>query len=106
MVIYDSFLFTVVAALCVPDDRGRPAIIARISQRVPLVGGRPTAARLLFLTTAVLMSAVALPIAVFSLLRVSGLAEPAYDKYPYPSVKVYHPYGDLERAGKPGPFYR
>ena len=39
-------------------------------------------------------------------MRVSGLAEPAYDKYPYPSVKVYDPYGDLERAGKPGPFYR
>jgi hypothetical protein len=23
-----------------------------------------------------------------------------------PAVKVYDPYGDLQRAGKPGPFYR
>lgn len=52
------------------------------------------------------MSAVAVPIAVFSLSRVSGAATPSYDKYPYPAVKVYDPYGDLERAAKPGPFYR
>jgi hypothetical protein len=26
--------------------------------------------------------------------------------WPYPTVKVYDPYGHLERAGKPGPFYR
>jgi hypothetical protein len=52
------------------------------------------------------MSAVLLPIAVFSLLRVGGDPEPAYGKWPYPTVKVYDPYGDLERAGMPGPFYR
>lgn len=37
---------------------------------------------------------------------VRGHAKPSYDVYPYPSVKVYDPYGDLERAGKPDPFYR
>ncbi len=52
------------------------------------------------------MSAVLLPIAVFSLLRVGGDPKPAYDQWPYPTVKVYDPYGDLEQAGKPGPFYR
>jgi hypothetical protein len=102
MVIYDSFLFAVVAVLCVPDDRGRPAVVAEIVERF---GGRPSAARLLAVTTVVLMTAVAVPIAVFSLLRVGGLATPSYDVYPYPTVKVYDPYGDLERAGKPGPFY-
>jgi hypothetical protein len=25
---------------------------------------------------------------------------------PYPNVKGYDPYGHLEEAGKPGPFYR
>jgi hypothetical protein len=84
MVIYDSVLFAVVALLCVRDDNGRPAVVAN----------------------AVLMSAVLLPIAVFSLLRVGGDPKPAYDMWPYPTVKVYDPYGDLERAGKPGPFYR
>lgn len=102
MVIYDSFLFAVVAVLCVPDDRGRPAVIARIIDRF---GASPTSARLLAVTTAVLMTTVAVPIAVFGLLRVGGLAEPSYDVYPYPAVKVYDPYGDLERAGKQGPFY-
>ena len=48
----------------------------------------------------------AVPIAVFSLLRIGGEPKPAYDVWPYPPVKVYDPYGDLERAGKPGPFYR
>ena len=44
--------------------------------------------------------------AAFSMLRVGGDPKPAYDVWPYPAVKVYDPYGDLERAGKPGPFYR
>ena len=52
------------------------------------------------------MSAVVLPIAVFSLLRIGGNPKPAYDVWPYPAVKVYDPYGHLEKAGKPGPFYR
>jgi hypothetical protein len=63
-------------------------------------------ARLVMTATAVLLTAVLAPIAVFSLLRISGHAAPAYDRYPYPAVKVYDPYGDLQKAGKPGPFYR
>ena len=46
------------------------------------------------------------PVGVFSLLRISGHTAPAYDRFPYPFVRVYDPYGDLQRAGKPGPFYR
>ena len=103
MVIYDSVLFAVVAVLCVPDDRGRPAAVAALTGR--LTGGA-TAGWLTVLATVVLMSAVAVPIAVFSLLRVGDLATPSYDVWPYPAVKVYDPYGELERAGKPGPFYR
>jgi hypothetical protein len=108
MVIYDSALFAVVAVLCVRDDSGRPAIVAGLVDNLPTLGGaaRITAGRLLVVATAVLMSAVLLPIAVFGLLRVGGDAKPAYDRWPYPTVKVYDPYGDLERAGKPGPFYR
>jgi hypothetical protein len=38
---------------------------------------------------------------------VAGIAKPAYhDEFRYPAVKVYDPYGDLQRAGKPGPFYQ
>jgi hypothetical protein len=106
MVIYDSVLFAIVALLCVRDDNGRPAIVVKLAQRFPGLRTRVTTARLLVVATAVLMSAVLLPIAVFSLLRVAGEPKPAYDVWPYPAVKVYDPYGDLERAGKPGPFYR
>jgi len=72
---------------------------------LPATARRITTTRLLVIATAVLISAVLIPIAVFSLLRVGG-PKPAYDRWPYPNVKVYDPYGDLERAGKPGPFYR
>jgi hypothetical protein len=106
MVIYDSVLFAVVALLCVRDDNGRPAIVAKLAQRLPALGPRITTTRLMVAATAVLMSAVLLPIAVFSLLRIGGDPKPAYDVWPYPTVRVYDPYGHLERAGKPGPFYR
>lgn len=106
MVIYDSVLFAVVAMLCVRDDNGRPMVVTALTQRFPLFGGRITTARLLATSTAVLMTAVLAPIAVFALLRVGGDPKPAYDRWPYPNVKVYDPYGDLERAGKPGPFYQ
>jgi Spirocyclase AveC-like len=99
MVIYDSVLFAIVAVLCVRDDTGRPAVVARLSVR-------PTATRMTVIATAVLMTAVLAPIAIFSLLRIGGDPRPAYNMWPYPTVKVYDPYGDLERAGKPGPFYR
>ena len=108
MVIYDSVLFAIVALLCVRDDSGRPAVLTKIAQTLPGRRGtvRITTARLTVVATVVLMSAVLLPIAVFSLLRVAGDPKPAYDQWPYPTVKVYDPYGDLERAGKPGPFYQ
>ena len=106
MVIYDSVLFAIVAVLCVRDDYGRPSIVANVAQRLPGTGARTTTARLTVVATALLMSAVLLPIAVFSLLRIAGDPKPAYDVWPYPTVKVYDPYGHLEEAGKPGPFYR
>lgn len=110
MVIYDSVLFAVVAVLCVRDDNDRPAVVAVLAQRLPVTRGRSrpriTAARLLVTASAVLMSAVLAPSAVFSLLRISGHNAPAYDRCQYPTVRVYDPYGDLQRAGKPGPFYR
>jgi hypothetical protein len=106
MVIYDSVLFAIVAVLCVRDDSGRPAVIAVLARRLPFLGTHITPARLLMTSTAVLMTAVLAPIAVFSLLRIGTNPEPAYDQWPYPTVKVYDPYGDLERAGKTGPFYQ
>ena len=108
MVIYDSVLFSIVALLLVRDDSDRPTVLTRIAQSLPGLrrSARITTARLTVVATVVLMSAVLLPIAVLSLLRIGGDPKPAYDQWPYPTVKVYDPYGDLARAGKPGPFYR
>ncbi len=105
MVVYDSVLFAIVALLCVRDDSGRPAVLTKIAQSVPGLGARITTTRLTVMATVVLLGAVLLPIGVFSLLRIGGDPQPAYDQWPYPTVKVYDPYGDLDRAGKPGPFY-
>ncbi len=107
MVIYDSVIFAAVAVLCLQDGQGRSAIVAKLAQRLPSPPGRPrlTAARQLITASALLVGVVLVPVGVFSVLRVSGHAKPAYDTFPYPSVKVYDPYGDLQRAGKPGPFY-
>ena len=102
MVIYDSVLFAIVALLCVRDDSGRPALGRANCRGLRRYGSRITHTRLTVIATVVLMSAVLVPIAVFSLLRIGGDPKPAYDIWPYPPVKVYDPYGDLERAGKPG----
>ncbi len=101
MVIYDSLIFAMVAVLCVTDGNGQPELVARLVQRSPFRAGRPIVA------TAVLLAVVLTPLAVLGALRVTGFAKPVYDnEFPYPAVKVYDPYGDLERAGRPGPFYR
>jgi hypothetical protein len=71
--------------------------------------GRPrlTTFRQLTSATAMLLIVVLAPLVALGVLRVAGIAKPAYhDEFRYPAVKVYDPYGDLQRAGKPGPFYR
>ena len=57
-------------------------------------------------TAALLLVSALVPVAGFSAARLAGLARPSYDEFPFPEAKVYDPYGELERAGKPGPFYR
>ena len=107
MVIYDSVLFAIVAVLCVRDDTGRPALLTKIAQSLPRLGQSHydhatdgDSDRRVDERRAACRSPS------FSLLRVAGDPKPAYDHWPYPTVKVYDPYGDLERAGKPGPFYQ
>jgi hypothetical protein len=109
MVIYDSLIFAMVAVLCVTDESGRPELVAKLAERLPAGPGRTrlTTARQVLVATAVLLAVVLTPVGVLSVLRVAGVVKPLYDnEFPYPAVKVYDPYGDLQRAGKPGPFYR
>ena len=107
MVVYDSLIFAMVAVLCVTDGDGRPELVAKLAQRLPVRpnGPRLTVSRQIVTATALLLIVVLAPLGVLSALRVGGLAKPIYDEFRYPAVKVYDPYGDLQRAGKPGPFY-
>lgn len=108
MVVYDSLIFAMVAVLCVTDDDGRPVLIIKVAQRLPVRRNHQhlTAFRQIIIATALLLVVVLMPVGVLSALRAGGFARPVYDEFRYPAVKIYDPYGDLERAGKPGPFYR
>lgn len=108
MAVYDSIIFGMVAVMCVRDENGDLVLINRIARWLPARAGRPkvTLTRQLLISVAVGLVSFATPLAVLAGLREAGLSRPAYDQNPYPNVKVYDPYGHLEEAGKPGPFFR
>lgn len=83
-------------------------LINRIARWLPARAGRQkvTVTRQLLISVAVGLISFATPLAVLAGLREAGLSRPAYDQNPYPNVKVYDPYGHLEEAGKPGPFFK
>ncbi|MBV8862322.1 MAG: hypothetical protein JO082_07575 [Mycobacterium sp.] len=108
MAVYDSFIFAMVAMMCLRDADGELALISRIARWLSARAGHPkvTLTRQLLVSVTVGLVSFAVPLAVLAGLRAAGLSKPAYDQNPYPSVKVYDPYGHLQDAGKPGPFYR
>ncbi|EKF21565.1 hypothetical protein C731_4433 [Mycolicibacterium hassiacum DSM 44199] len=108
MVVYDCFIFAMVAVLCVRDDNGELVLVNRIARRLPARSGRSpvTLSRQVLIAVAVSLISFAVPLAVLAGLRTAGLSKPAYEHFPYPQMKVYDPYGHLENAGRPGPFYR
>jgi hypothetical protein len=108
MAVYDSIIFGMVAVMCVRDEDGELVLINRIARSLPARRGRPkvTLTRQLLIAVTVGLVSFATPLAVLAGLREAGLSRPAFDENPYPSVNLYDPYGHLENAGKPGPFYR
>lgn len=108
MAVYDSFIFAMVAVMCVRDDNDELVLVNRIARWLPVRQGRPkaTLTRQLLVSTSIALLSFALPLMVLAGLREAGFSRPAYDQNPYPNVKVYDPYGHLEEAGKPGPFFK
>lgn len=108
MAVYDSFIFAMVAVMCVRDHGGELVLINRIARRLPSRRDRSkvTLTRQLLVSASVGLVSFGVPLAVLSGLRAAGLSAPAYEQNPYPNVKVYDPYGHLEESGKPGPFYK
>lgn len=108
MAVYDSFIFAMVAVMCVRDQAGELVLINRIARRLPAPPGRDklTLTRRLLVSASVGLVSFAVPLVILAGLRTAGLSKPAYEQNPYPNIKVYDPYGHLEKAGKPGPFYK
>lgn len=108
MAIYDAFIFALVAVMCVRDDADELVLITRIGRWLPVRRGRSpmTLTRQMLVATAISLLSFGIPLAMLAGMREAGLSRPSYDKNPYPTVKVYDPYGHLEEAGKPGPFFR
>ncbi|OBG85413.1 hypothetical protein A9X05_16565 [Mycobacterium sp. E3298] len=108
MAVYDSFIFAMVAVMCVRDQGGELVLINRIARRLPARPGRDKLAltRRLLVSASVGLVSFAVPLVVLAGLRTAGLSKPAYEQNPYPNIKVYDPYGHLERSGKRGPFYQ
>jgi len=108
MAVYDSFIFAMVAVMCVRDKGGELVLINRIACRLPARPGRGkvTLTRQLLVSVSVGLVSFGVPLTVLSGLRAAGLSAPAYEQNPYPNVKVYDPYGHLEESGKPGPYYK
>lgn len=107
MAIYDSFIFAMVAVMCVRDSNDELVLINRVARWLPTRQERPqvTLTRQLLVSVTIGLLSFAVPLAVLAGLREAGLSGPAYDQNPYPDVKVYDPYGHLREAGKPGPFF-
>jgi len=105
--LHDPPLFAMIAMLAHTNGRGQSTALCALAQRLPGRGeSRNTSGRQVVIAAALLLATALVPVTAFSALRISGLARPAYGEWPYPEAKVYDPYGDLERAGKPGPYYR
>jgi hypothetical protein len=107
-VFYDVSLFAAFTMLMYRDDQGR-TILHRIAERFPLrvVRAKAGSAGTQVLAGAVLLSVVVMvPIGVFAALRAHHMLKPNYTIWPYPPMKVYDPQGVLQKAGKPGPFYK
>ena len=91
------------------DDDNRSVVLSKLATLPPGRRGhrRDTSGRQVVVAGVLIVSSMLGPIGVFSIIRGAGLADkPTYAEYPFPVAKVYDPYGDLERAGKPGPFVR
>ncbi|WP_372747349.1 hypothetical protein [Litorivivens sp.] len=106
--LYDPFIYATIATLCLPDSQGRSRALVVLTEKLPSVRheNRSAASRQIAVAVVLVWLSILTPISFFAGVRLAGWANtPVYDTFPFPSAKIYDPYGDLERAGKAGPFY-
>lgn len=109
ILFYDPFVYGTVAVLACRNEQGDSIVLSRLATLLPGRGGRErsTPVRQIVVAAVLMMASILGPIAAFALIRASGTAEHVvYERWPFSETSVYDPYGDVERAGKPGPFHR
>jgi hypothetical protein len=107
VMLYDPFIYGMMAMLCYTGGTGRSVVLSGLAKALP--GGdkpRDSAPRQIVVAAVLIFLSALVPVTTLSILRSTLPARPAYDVNPFPQMKVYDPYGDLQRAGKPGPFFR
>ena len=104
---YTWFSIGTVALLLHRDDRGR-SLAHGLAEKLPGPGrGGATSGRLVVATSVILCALQLVPMSIFGAIRVSGLTHPNLRTgWHYPESKVYDPYGDLQKAGVPGPYFK
>lgn len=106
---YDWVLVGLACSMMHRNDRGQSTLLTALATRLPSrrpPGERSTVGRQI-LAGALAANLVALVlVGIYGIVRISGATHPTYDTFPYSESKVYDPRGELEEAGKPGPFYR
>jgi len=103
---YDWFLIACIAVLLVRDDRGESMVLSKLARTTGDRSGSATVWRQAAVGAVLMIVLTGVPLAFYAALRVGGLTHPVFQNFPYPEAGMYDPYGVLDKAGKPGPFYK
>jgi hypothetical protein len=99
----------VIAVMLHRDDTGRSLVLSKVAKHLPGAtrGASAVSPGRQVIAGITLLSALwGLMILSFGTLRVAHLTRPSYNTWMWPETKVYDPQGILQKAGKPGPFYK
>ena len=105
--LWDWIMVGAVSILLARNDRGQSLVLSRIARRTMPAGRRgiASASRQAIVGMVFTVAVTGIPLSLYTAIRVSGITHPMMRQWPYPEVKVYDPYGDVQDAGLPGPYY-
>jgi hypothetical protein len=113
--VWGFFTWSSIAAttvLLLPDDRGQLRLASAIANRFRTsrakAAGRPSSGSQLAAGSVVLIASYLFCFALYGGMRIGHVVHPTTGTggWQYNETKTYDPYGDLKKAGYPGPYYR